>query len=619
MRLQKLQFNPGIVRDTTSYSNQGGWFDCDLVRFRLGFPESFGGWVREFEGRQFVGTARSLFRWRTLSGNELLGFGTHQKYYIELGQGYYDITPITRSVTLNGPFSATTGSSLIEVTDVGNGRTEGSFVTFSDAVSLGGDILAAVLNVEHEIITIVGSDTYLIDVGVNATASDTGDGGATVAASYQVVAGLDTQIGGNGWNAGSWGEQPWGEGATSSANTELRLWAQDSFGEDLIFNVRNGAIFFWDASSGLVVRGVELQTLTADANVPTIATQVLVSDRDRHVIVFGANADPSAAQDPLLIRFSDQEDPTVWTSTSTNTAGDLRLGSGNRIIKAIETKREILIWTDSAVYSMQFIGPPFTFGVQQVSSYVTINGFNSFISVEDTVYWMGRDVFYMYDGRVVQMVCPVENFIFSDYNFSQRDKVFAGVNTQFSEVIWFYPSAESDENDSYVVYNYESQSWYYGKMARTVWLDCCPSLSPIAAAPDKRFYRHEVGANNGENDPPTPLSPFIESSQLEIAEGTQKMAVSRLIPDVRFFGIDSLYSTTLSMTITMQDYPGTSFGQNTESSVSKTASFPVQQFTDKIDLRLRGRSMRLRVESSQLNTRWSLGTQRVSLAPDGRR
>lgn len=618
--LTKLQFRPGIVRDATSYSNEGGWYDCDLVRFRLGFPESFGGWVQDFNGQQFIGTARSMFRWRTLDGDELLGFGTHQKYYIELGQGFFDITPIVRSVTLNGPFDATDGSSLIEVTDVSHGRTEGSFVTFSGAVSLGGNITATVLNAEHEIITVTGADTYVIDVGVVADASDTGDGGSTVDAEYQVNAGLDTQVGGNGWGAGSWGSQPWGLGATADVDAELRLWTQDNFGQDLIFNVRNGGIFYWSATTGLTVRGEELQDLAGvDANVPTIATQVMVSDVDRHVIVFGANADPSSPQDPLLIRFSDQENPLVWTPTPTNTAGDLRIGTGNRIIKAIETKREILIWTDTSLHSMQFIGPPFTFGVQQVNSYITINGFNSFATVEDTVYWMGRDVFYMYDGRVEQMVCPIEDFIFSDFNFAQRDKVYAGINTQHSEVIWFYPSAGSMENDSYVVYNYDDQTWYYGKMARTAWLDCCPAPIPLATAPDRRFYRHEVGANNGETDPPTPLNPYIESSPLEVSQGNNKMFLSRLVPDVTFSAVNNNASPSIEMTLKMQDYPGSAFGQLTPSSVTQTATFPIEQFTDKIDLRLRGRAVRLRVESDQLDTKWRLGTPRVAIVPDGRR
>jgi hypothetical protein len=618
MPLQPLRFTPGIVRDVTAYTNEGGWRDCNLVRFRLGMPESFGGWEVSFSGNEYIGTVRSMFRWRTLANDELFGFGTHQKYYIELGQGFSDITPIVRSATLANPFAAATGSSIVTVTDTGHGCSAGTFVTFSNAVSLGGNITATVLNDEFEIQTIIDSNNYTIDVGVAATGSDTGDGGAAVDADYQLNAGLDTQVGGNGWGAGAWNLLAWGAGAASNVDAELRLWTQDNFGQDLVFNVRNGQIFYWSAQSGLSTRGEELQDLTADANVPTIATQVMVSDVDRHVIVFGANEDSASPQDPLLIRFSDQEDPLTWTPTSTNTAGDLRLGSGNRILKAIETKREILVWTDASLYSMQFIGPPFTFGVQQISGYVTVNGFNAFISVEDTVFWMGRDVFYRYDGRVQQMVCPVENYVFNDFNYGQRDKVYAGVNTQHSEVIWFYPSANSFENDRYVVYNYSENLWYYGQMSRTAWLDCCPAPSPLAAGIDNKFYRHEVGANNGETTPPSPLVSYVESSPVELDQGDSKMFLTRLIPDVTFDPSTNA-EPSLRMTLKMQDYPGSNIDQTTASTVTRDATFPVEQYTEKVDLRLRGRSVRLRVECDTLDTRWRLGVPRVNIVPDGRR
>ena len=407
MALSKLQFTPGINRDITSYSNEGGWVDCDLVRFRQGYPEVIGGWEK-YSQNTYIGTARGLFNWVALDGSDLLGVGTESKYYIEQGQAFYDITPIRKTTTNGVTFSATDGSSTITATDNGHGASVGDFVTFSDAVSLGGLVTAAVLNQEYEIASVPTVNTYTFtakDTGgttVIANASDSGNGGAAVDGVYQINAGLNTGVGGNGWGAGTWGRGTWGSGTTISVVTSLRVWSQDNFGEDLLINPRDSSIYHWDKTNGLTTRAVEISSIAGANECPIIAKQVMVSDVDRHVIAFGANPLGGTDQDPLLIRFSDQESFLDWNPTSTNTAGDLRIGSGSKFVKAIETKREIIIITDSSVHSMQFIGAPFTFGIQPIASNTTIMGPNAAIAVEDSVYWMGRQNFYVYDGKTKQ-------------------------------------------------------------------------------------------------------------------------------------------------------------------------------------------------------------------------
>ena len=614
MPLQKLQFRPGVVRDLTGYTNEGGWRSSNLVRFRYGFPQSIGGWAK-YSTSQFLGTCRSMLNWITLSGDNILGMGTNLKYYIERGGAYNDITPLRSTVTLTNPFAATNGSSIITVTDSAHGCTDGDFVTFSGATSLGGNVTAAVLNKEYEI-TYVDANTYTITVAVTANSSDTGNGG-TVTAAYQINVGLDTQVGGTGWGAGTWGRGTWGSAASLSATNTLRLWSQDNYGEDLIFNVRNGGVYYWDASAGYATRGVTLASLSTDPSTPTLAAQVLVSDRDRHVIAFGANQGSSTAQDPLLIRFSSQEDPFTWTPTATNTAGDLRLGSGSSIVHAVETKREILVFTEVALYSMQYIGPPYTFGIQLISSNISINGYNSAAAIDDTVFWMGDLEFYVYTGKTDPLQCPLKDYVFNDFNFSERDKVYAGLNSEFNEVTWFYPSASSSENDRYVTFNYREQVWTYGNMARTAWLDHGVRQYPIGASPDHYLYNQEFGTDDGSTTPSTPLNAYIESSPLDIGDGDRFSFVRRIIPDVTF--INSTNTPQLDMIIKTQNYPGSNYQNGSDSEIVRTATVPVEQYTQVKDIRLRGRSIILRVESNRLGTCWRLGSPRVEIQQDGRR
>lgn len=615
MPLQKLQFRPGIVRDVTGYTNEGGWFDCNLVRFRLGFPESIGGW-QQLSSSTFLGTGRSLMTWITLDGSNLLAMGTNLKYYIEEGGQYFDITPIRRTVVLNGAFTATTGLSTIVVTDVGHGCVTGDYVTFSGAVSLGGNVTATILNSEYSI-TYIDADNYSITVSVTASSSDTGHGGATITAQYQINTGLDTQVGGVGWGAGTWGRGTWGSAATVSVGNSLRQWSQDNYGEDLIFNVRNGGVYYWYGAGGNTVRAVSLSSLSTDTSTPTLATQVLTSDRDRHVIAFGANQGGSTAQDPLLIRFSDGEDPFTWYPSATNTAGDMRIGSGTKIVKAVETKREIVVFSDVAVYSMQYLGPPYTFGIQQLAANITIIGYNAAVAVDDAVFWMGNSNFYVYAGQTQPLNCPIQTYVFENFNLSQCEKVYAFVTAQYNEVSWLYPSAYSNENDRYVTYNYIDKVWSYGEIERTAWLDDGVRDYPIAASTDNHLYYQEYGMNDGSQNPPVALNAYIEASPVDIGDGDKFSFVRRVLPDVKFF--DSTNDPQVSLVLKTQNYNGSPYLSGSNSSVIRTSSVPIDQYTNVANVRVRGRSLIFRIESNKVDTRWGLGSPRIEVRTDGAR
>lgn len=743
MPLTKLQFQPGINKETTSYSNEGGWFDMDKVRFRAGYPEKIGGWTK-VGNNSFLGSCRALHSWRTIALDNYLGVGTSEKYYIESGQGYYDITPLRvtvppnenitvtvsgnsatgevgsieeiildankvtndaatgqvgtvgittnddvmavvpvsdslsatgqvgtvtiggnldASVTLTGleavadvtaaatvattqnvpviTFTATNGSSSITVNHPNHGAVNGDFVTFTDVESLGGNITAAILNQEYQIIVdgTTTSNTYKITArtvatvaeitvdgeytptAVTANVSDTGDGGKFTTGAYQINVGLDTSVFGNGWGAGTWSRGTWGSAATIDAQSDtLRLWTHDNFGEDLIINVFNGGIYYWDASvaSPLTTRAVALSDLTGSIDAPTIASKVIVSDVDRHVIAFGANPLGSATQDPLLIRFSDQENALDWRPTTTNTAGDLLVGSGSRIVTAVETRQQLLVFTDISIHAMQYLGPPFTFGINMISENVTIASSNSAIAIEDNVFWMGKNEFYAYGGAVQKLPCTVRDYVFSDFNERQSEKVFAASNTAFSEVWWYYPSADSNTVDRYVVYNYQQNIWYYGTLARGAWIDRGVQENPIAAGLDGYLYTHENGFDDGSQNPATGISAYIESSQFDIGDGNNFSFVSRIIPDVTFRN-STEGSPSVTFTMKARNFPGGTYLQTDDEAVTKTASVPVEQFTNQAFVRLRGRSMALRVESSETGMTWRLGSPRMDVRQDGRR
>jgi hypothetical protein len=705
MPLTKLQFKPGINRETTSYSNEGGWFDGDKIRFRMGFPEKIGGWIKN-SGNAFLGTCRALHAWVALSGEKYIGVGTTLKYYISEGGTYHDITPLrvassavtfaggadtlngaitdsAQSITLNSASGFPTGGGriligseqitygaissatltgcergvngttaaahsdsaavtccTISVTDADNhGALENDFVTFSGAATLGGVITANVLNQEYQVTHVVSATVFQIEArsvasiesitttsGLNPTfvfanTSDTGNGGGSSVGAYQVNTGLDTSVGGTGWGAGTWGRGTWDSASTLAAGgSTLRIWSHDNFGEDLLINVRDEGIFYWDKTNGLTTRAVSLASLgVATDNIPTIAKQVLVSDKDRHIIAFGC--DPETAigtQDPLLIRFGSQESLTDWSAKATNTAGDLRIGSGSEIITAVETRQQILVFTDVSLHAMQFLGPPFTFGINTVSENITTAGPLCAIAVNDNVFWMGREEFYVYAGAVNKLPCTVKDYVFSDFNQDQIEKVIAANNSSFSEIWWFYPSASSEENDRYVIFNYEQQIWYYGNLGRTAWMDRGVDELPIAAGSDHYLYDHESGLDDGSTAPASALAANIESSQIDLGDGDQFAFLSRIIPDITFR--DSTANTpTATFTLGVRNFPGGKYLHTDEDAVSKTASTPVEQFTKEVRTRLRGRSFNLKVESTATETTWRLGTPRVEVRPDGRR
>jgi hypothetical protein len=639
MPLAKLQFRPGVNKENTSYSNEGGWSDSDKIRFRFGFPEKIGGWTRQSD-YSFLAPCRALHSYVTLQGSLLMAVGTRFKFYINEGGFYYDITPI-RATTAAGDvtFGATNGSSTIDVADTGHGAVTGDFVTFSGAASLGGQITADVLNQEYQI-TVVDENNYTIEARtvstiasitengvlnptlVTADGSDTGNGGASVVGTYQINSGLGLVVTGTGWGSGVWGRGTWGSSSTLSTVNNVRLWGIDNFGEDLLFNARDGGIYYWDTSASdyNVDRAVALADLPgADPGTPTIAKQVIVSDTDRHIIAFGCDAQNNVGvQDPLLIRFSSQESLTEWDAEVTNTAGDLRVGSGSEIIVAVETRNQVLVFTDVSLHSMQFLGPPFTFGLAQVADNITIAGPSAVTAVDDKVFWMGQGDFYVYTGQTQKLPCPVRAYIFDNINEGQIELTVCALNSTFSEVWWFYPSAGSNENDRYVIYNYVENTWAVGTLTRTAWHDRGLFNAPIAASTDGYLYNHESGQNDGSTNPPSAITSYIESSQISIGEGNNFVFLTKLIPDLTFENSIS-DAPTVDFTLQARNFPGGAYLQTDTSGVTQSATTPVEQFTEQTWIRLRGRSFAVKVESNTTDTQWRLGTPRVDIRPDGRR
>ena len=624
MPLQKLRYKPGVNRDVTSYTNEGGWVDSDKVRFRLGFPEKIGGWVKR-SSNTYLGSARSLFPWTALSGTKFLGVGTNIKYYILNGTEFNDITPVRVTTTGEATFSVGDGFTVATVTDNAHGVNAGDFVTFTNAASLGGNVTAAVLNQEFEIITVPTADTFTINISVTGNSSDSGNGGGSTVAAYQIDCGLDTQVGGTGWGAGTWSRGGWSTAFDVGVTAELSLWNEDNFGEDLLLNLRDGAIYYWDATSeGTSARAINLVDVPNANNAPTVAKQVMVSDNSRHIIAFGTNTIGTAVQDPLLIRFSSSESLTDWSPVPTNSAGDLRIGSGSTFMAAIETKREIVIFTESTLHSMQYLGAPFSFGIQPLSTGITIMGPNAAVAVEDAVFWMGQDSFYLYEGGAKQLPCMVKEKVFFDFDYSQKDKVYASHNAEFSEVTWFYCSDSNStanggtgQNNLYVTYNYAEQVWYYGTLGRSSFIDRGTFQYPIGAE-GGYLYDHEVGYD----DDGSAMAASIEASPIDVGEGERFVFISKIIPDITFQGSTGA-TPSASMTLSMQDYPGSSYGQaetdTVTSSAISTTTVPFEQFTTKADIRLRGRSFAFKIGSTALGVRWRLGSPRIELRQDGRR
>jgi len=633
MPLSKLQFNPGVNREVTAYTNEGGWFDSDNVRFQKGYPEKIGGWQKRGSDT-FLGTCRALHPWVTLDRDQFIGVGTTVKYYIDRGGEYNDITPI-RLQTSAGAVTfarAQVGSAVLVVTNSNHGALAGDFVTFTGAATLGANITAAVLNQEYKIDLVVNANSYNISakaagslinetpVLVLAANGDSGNGGGSVVGNYQINIGLDTVVRSSGWGAGTWSRGTWGSASTDAiVSNTLRLWSNDNFGEDLLINVRDGGLFYWDATNGLGTRAVNITTLSSLPKIPTVAKQVLVSDRDRHVIAFGCDPESTpGVQDPLTIRFSSQESITDWEASATNTAGELRLGSGSEIVTAIETRQQILVMTDTTLYAMQFLGPPFTFGVTAISENITIAGPNAAIAVDDNVFWMGRSEFYVFSGTVQRLPCMVRDYVFSDLNENQLEKINVALNTEHSEVWWFYPSSDSEEVNKYVVYNYLEQVWYYGSFGRTAWVDRGIFDFPIAANNDGSLYEHELGFDDGTTNPASAINAFIQSSPMDIGDGQQFMFIQKMIPDIDFKNSTAILPET-NITLDVKNAPDGTYNSSQTDAFVKTQAAAVDARTEQLYFRLRGRQMRFKISSDDLEVTWRLGSPRVDIRSDGRR
>lgn len=623
MPLKKIQFRAGVNRENTRYTNEMGWYESQLVRFRQGTPEVIGGWEK-ISNNKFLGICRALWSWVTLGGLDLIAVGTNIKYYVERGGAYYDITPLADSTTGDATFAATPGSSILTVTDSGYADyAVGSFVTFSNAVTLGENITADVLNQEYEILSIPVANQYTIDVGVTAGIGDVGDGGPAVTADYQINPGSAIEVPKSGWGAGAWGDGLYGIGTTSA--DEIRIWSQSNYGEDLIFGPRYGGMYYWTSSGGLNGnRAVNIATIPGASDVPTVQQVIVVSDVSRFVMACGCNDINSATLDPMLIRWSDQEDYLNWTPSPTNQAGSIRLSHGSEISTAIQTRQEIVVLTDMAAYSLQYVGAPVVWQSTLLADGVSSLSPNGAVFAANTLYWMGRDKFYKYDGTVQTLNCDLRRYVFQDINATQPYQVFGGALEAFNEVWWFYCSKDSTEVDRYVVYNYAEKIWYYGNLARTAWLDTDTRNHPVAATYYNNLVYHESGLNDAAGPNALPINAWISSAEWDADDGHNFSFMYRMLPDITFENSTAQNPTaTLSVIPLKNSGSGytvpASVGGSDAANVSRIATVPVEQFTGQVFIRVRGRQFVFKIESNQLDTSWQLGSPRVDIRNDGRR
>jgi hypothetical protein len=623
MPLQKLLFKPGINKDTTAYANEGGWFDGNLVRFRKGLPEKIGGWAKATVNT-FKSTGRALHAWVDLDGTKYLGLGTTWKYYVLEGNVFNDVTPIRATTTDGITFAATNGSATITATDSSHGAVVNDFVTISGAVSLGGNITADVLNQEYQVVSVPSANTFTFTATATANSSDSGNGGSGADAAYQLNVGLDVYVSSTGWGSGTWGAGTWGSVTALGATNQLRIWTHDNFGEDLIINARGAGVFYWDESSGTSTRAVALSSLSGANLTPTLALQVLVSDIDRHVICFGA--DPlndsgtarTGAIDPMFIAWSDQENVEEWEPLPTNTAGSFRLSAGSAIIGAIRARQETLIWTDTSLYSMTFVGQPFTFSINLVNEGIGLIGPKSMVNTPRGVFWMDKKGFYVYTGQVQELPCSVDAFIFSDLNQSQVYQVFGFVNKAFDEVGWFYCSGTNTVPDKYVAYNYVENVWMIGELSRTCWIDEGIFSDPKATSSTDDvgyLYNHESGV---DADGSAMTNVFIESSDFDLGEGDEYQFISEMIPDIRFIGNGDTGASgqTLDLVLKRRNFPG--------ESLTTAITTACTSVTTKINTRLRGRQAVFRIQSNDddstvVGMSFRAGATRINLKPDGKR
>ena len=654
MPLQAIKIRPGINRSGTATSSEGYWYDGDKIRFRLGNPEKIGGWVKDNGAHgsgptppagSFWGVCRSLWNWVSLKGRNYLSLGTHLKLYVQdsADGDLYDVTPLRLTTTGAATFAATSGSSVITVTDAGHGAQTGDFVLFSSAVSLGGNVTATVLNQEYEIIYI-SSSTYSFTVGVTANASDTGNGGGSTVAAYEITTGNEYYATAAGFGAGGWGgattgftNTGWGLSAATGVGVNLRLWSQINYGEYLICNPRGGALYMWVPSAtpsnfprAQILSSSNTNTQdgvaywTTDSSCPSICNIVHVSDSSRFVIAFGCNDYGSATLNPLLIRWSDQENYALWAPAITNQAGSFTLSSGSQIITVRPQRQEILVFTDAALYSMQYLGPPYVWGFNQLGSNISIISPNAAITASNVTFWMGIDKFYMYDGRVQTLPCTVWQYVFNNINNEQNYQIFSGTNEGFNEVWWYYCSAGSTTVDRYVIFNYADQVWYYGNLSRTAWLDSPLRQYPTATGYNGQVFYHENGVDDGSTNPPSAISSYIQSANIDIEDGYKYGFVWRLLPDLKFDG-STVSAPEVTFDLLPADNPGSGYGTEgggdvvSANNYSATRQYKIQRYTQQVNVRLRGRQMALKVSSEGVGTQWQVGNPRIDIRQDGRR
>jgi hypothetical protein len=635
MPLKKITLKPGVNRENTRYTNEGGWYDCDKIRFRQGTPEKIGGWSPVTPSATYLGVARSLWPWTTNSAFPYLGVGTNLKYYIESGLVYNDITPI-RATTAAGDvtFAATNGSATITVTDTAFGSSINDFVTFSGAVSLGGNITAAVLNQNYQIITTPTANTYTITATATANASDSGNGGTVTVGAYEIPVGYALNVPLYGWGAGFWGSGGWGTGSPSTS--AIRIWNAQNFGQDLIFGPKGGPLYYWSTSgSPLTSRGVALSSLAGASDTPVMQNLTLVSDTSRFVFAFGTNEYGSVELDPMLIRWSDQEDAANWTPVPTNQAGSLRLSHGSAIVAVAQTRQEILVWTDTSLYSLQFVGAPIVWSSTLLADNISILSDRAWATAAGVTYWMGLDKFYLYEGRTGTLTCDLLQYVFDDvpgFNNNQNEQVFGSTVEKFNEVWWFYCSAGSTTNDRYVVYNYTEKIWYFGTMVRTAWMDAgVTGHLPIAADDtNKKLMFQETGNDDLSTNVSVPITSYITSAEFDLDDGHNFSFVWRMLPDITFRG-SSAANPAATMYLLPLSNSGSGYNNNTSTNsnqsvadqssavVTRTATIPVEQFTGQVYTRVRGRQLSIKVESTALGVQWQLGAPRLDIRPDGRR
>jgi hypothetical protein len=703
MPLQKVILKPGVNRENTRYTNEGGWYESDKVRFRQGTPEKIGGWQR-ISTSTFLGVCRSLWNWITLGSQNLLGVGTNLKFYIESGGVYNDITPIRTTTTLTNPFTTATSTNTgtattVTVTDAGDGFINNDYVTFyiDGAASVTFNGITITTGTQYQI-TYVSSTTYTITV--TGTASASSAGGGTIYAVYQVNTGPSYAAPLVGWGASTWGSGTWGIGTAST--DAMRIWNQLNWGEDLVYGPRGSPMYYWDAAIGVTgpvvtmtiaapcvvtatinladatpitfsttgwlptgllpgvtyytkyvtattfnlaatsggsaitttgtqsgtqsisPRGILLSSLSgADGYTPLYQNYFTISDASRFLIVFGTNDYGSTILDPMLIRWSDQESLTTWYPAVTNQAGSVRLSHGSKIVTALQSRQEIVVWTDQALYSLQYLGPPYVWGTQILADNVSIAGPNAAAIASGVTYWMGVDKFYKYDGRVQTLRCDLLRYIYSDINQLQYDQVFASTNEGFTEVWFFYCSSTSNTIDRYAIYNYAEDIWQYGTMARTAWLDTGLRNYPIAATYTYNIVNQEFGVDDNETGTTLPIEATITSAQFDIGDGHNFAFVYRMIPDMTFRG--STGGTTPAVTMYLQglNNSGSGITQTGNAGVTYTGSAPavinVDEFTGQLYIRIRGRQMQMKITSNTLGTQWQLGAPRIDTRPDGRR